>query len=307
MNGTSLFKRLFSAGSSAISEAGAKVSISEPGYLTRQEADEILAELIETDTEGHFIPPVAAYASCPQRIYVALAASLPVPQRVLSCAGLCYIQLLDDPDQEGRVRVAALPSHLELASRWKVRTLSLREEHLHLMLPWDRTLQRLATCCVRDVLQVYASRISGVEVPAHPYAWRGSEQPTQMLPCEREQQDVAGEALPEQVFIPVEIAQELANQFKTTKKRNCKKICSPRFFWLKAIITTLQQQRTSLSTFETMLFKMLKYLKKRWQGEGKVERSAFQIQATPVRKEQTCLGWSLLLGFPQTTLRAWGF
>lgn len=274
-----------------------------PTYLTNQEVSAILREMGKTDASGYMVPLVDAQPSNQHLTYVALSTIFPEKQRVqASCAGLCYLQILCEDAQEVRVRVAALPSHFEALDRHKVSFLIMTREQFRQILPWDRTLQRLETCCVRDVLQVYVSRISGGEVVAHPYALDVDGLPVQALAPsgQKESADVVGEMLPEQVFVPANLALNLASQLTARDKQGQKTMCSPRFFWLKAIIMMLEKLQQPLSTFETMLLRMVRYLKKNRHG-------GFQIQETPVRKEKTCLGWSLLLGFPQTTLRRWGF
>lgn len=317
MHGNTLLKRLFSTGGSAIAAAAQE---GESGYLTRQEVNAIVAELVERDGEGQIIPPVDTYRPCPHRIYVALATIFPEEQRstIVSCAGLCYMQLLDGPGPERRVRVAALPSHLESANHRKVQALSLCEEQLRQMLPWDRTLQRLETCCVREVLQAYVYHLSGIEISAHPYELGGDSLPIQELvrtpDVQREQSKVVWTVLPE-VFVSATSAQDLAHRIKESTEHGGKKTCPQHLFWIKTMIAALERQLRHLNAqsqaaicdrYTKLLVTAERMISVFTRRNGSSDRR-FLVKAIPLRRNDRCLGWHLVIELPQTALQQWGW
>lgn len=319
MYGNGLLKRLFSAGDGGIAVAAQEAFAIEPGYLTHREANAIIAELVEKDREGQLIPPVVTHSACRQRIYVALATIFPEVQRgtVVSCAGLCYMQILNASGLERRVRVAALPSHLESASHRKIQTLSLREEQLRQMLPWDRTLQRLEICCVREVLQTYVYQLSCIEIFAHPYEPGDDsllvQEPVRAPDVQRERSEVVWTALPE-MFVSATTAQDLAGCIKGSTQHGGKKTYPQPLFWLKTMVAVLNRQLRHLNAQSqaaicdryTKLLAVAERMVSIFKRRNGSSHRCFLVDAIPLRRDGRCLGWHLVIALSKNALRQWG-
>jgi hypothetical protein len=138
----------------------AKRSQKLTGLLRFLMPKEVCGILDELDATGHLLSGSSDLLGEVPCIYVALATLLPEEWRATaSCAGLCYIQILDGDSQQCCVRVAATPRYLETTPSRKAQVLALSREQIWQILPWDRTLQRMETCCVREVLEVYARQL----------------------------------------------------------------------------------------------------------------------------------------------------
>ena len=89
------------------------------------------------------------------RVYVALADILPLELRPqASCAGLCYL-VVEQHIQAGsyRVKAAALPQRLSDPRCHRVFTVFVEADELAQVLPYDRALQSIPTCDLRELLE----------------------------------------------------------------------------------------------------------------------------------------------------------
>src|SRR5213082_1941414 len=94
-------------------------------------------------------------SSSTMRVYVALADILPPELRPqASCAGLCYL-VVEQHMQPGsyRVKAAALPQRLSDSRSQRVFTVFVETDELAQALPYDRALQSIPTCDLRELLE----------------------------------------------------------------------------------------------------------------------------------------------------------
>lgn len=287
-------------------------------FLTPEEIKDILAELGEQSEDGYTIPSLSLPTYF-QQTYVALATILPEEQRVqASCAGLCFVQILDlDKEaQQYHIGVAAISSFLDAANPGKVQHLTLTKNQLRQMLPWDRTLQRLETCCVREVLQVYVYRLGAVEISAHPYKLEDDslpvQQPTQAPDVQRKRSKVVWTALPE-VFVSATTAQDLADRIKKSAEHGGKKTCPQRLFWLKTMIAALNRQLQHLNARShaafcdlcTKLLATAEGMVSAFKRRNRLNNLCFLVNAIPLRQDGHWLGWHLVIWLPQAALQQW--
>jgi len=149
--------------------------------------------------------------------YVALAATILPPdlQAYASAAGLCHLRITSSDTEQCLLEVAALPHRLNDSTHSKrVFTLWVDIEHLahSSILPWDRTLQSLPTCDVRECLQaqLFAVPLSTSDdgtLPVCAASLEGEPEGAEPAPQEQECQVMTLLPLPE-VFISCQTVNE---------------------------------------------------------------------------------------------------
>ena len=104
-------------------------------------------------------PIVSSYS----QTYVALATLLPPELRPrASCAGLCYIELARQVSSDlYRARVVALPHYLNGSYPRKVYPVYLSDEEVAQALPYERDLQHLSTCDLREAVEQHVRQTGG--------------------------------------------------------------------------------------------------------------------------------------------------
>src|SRR5262249_44444914 len=135
-----------------------------------------------------------------------------------SAAQLCYFRLAECAPQADRlfVRVSALPHRLDETNGPRVFTVCLTTEQIAQALLWDRTLQGLPTCEVRELVALHAQQVVGtslalasplaraVTAPSAPVAAETEED----LPPAGTQEGLSLVPLPE-VFVSCETVQRV--------------------------------------------------------------------------------------------------
>ncbi len=230
----------------------------------------------------------------PEQTYVALATLLPSDLRPhASCACMCFFQVERSAGgSQHTVRVAALPHRLGDTKSTRVFLFSLSDEQLAQALPWDRPLQALPTCEVREQVEAHVRAVGGTLPPAEPTA----------LPASPVQHEVQFVALPE-VFVSCETLQDAltevdapTQEFPTQQRRFWMQRV-----WLRAAVAMLRRQLAHVNqACQVTLHAFLKHL------DGAV-RSVFVaahhsqyplVHASPAYCGDRHVGWHLRIGVP---------
>jgi hypothetical protein len=239
----------------------------------------------------------------PDIIYVAPATLLPSHLRArASAAHMCFFQIVDHTANAERlfVRVSALPHRLDDLDSLRVYTLCLSAQQLVQSLPWDHALQAMATCDVRELVELHArERCCGPLLV--PEAAPTAAAPLSTRP--QEEQDVAIMALPE-IFVSCETVEEIVASVQVAHKdaHPHKQQHWMQLTWLRAAMTMLRRQRSHVAHLQKKLLASLATL-------DHAIRCAFVAQhrvrhplvcASPVFIEGRQVGWHLNVGVPVT-------
>jgi hypothetical protein len=231
--------------------------------------------------------------------YVALAASILPPdlQAYASAAGLCHLLIASLGEEHCLLQVAALPHRLQdTASSKRVFTLWVDTERLahSSVLPWDRTLQNLPTCEVRECLEAQMFSFSGDDITLPACADSLEVEPQYAEPAPQECQAITLLPLPE-VFVSCQTVNETVTEapeppldgaaFRLTRWT--------RLVWLHAALAMVRRQlahsRQSFHKLDILLDKVI--------GAQRRLRQAL-VSASAVYVGERLVGWRLKIALP---------
>lgn len=236
--------------------------------------------------------------------YVALAAMLLPPelQMQASAAGLCHVQFTGYTVADQHcIQVAALPHRFdEAASSRRVFTVWVDAEQLASILPWDRSLQSLPTCEVRERLQLHPQH----EVPvrnelhledrtARPHPQEPQEQADHL--ADHPQETITLLPLPE-LFVSSQTVQETVAETPNSSSRTGSvsgRLCWTRLTWLHAALAMVRRQMShahqTFAKLDTMLENVI-------ATQRHLRHSL--VSASAVYVGQRLVGWRLQIAYP---------
>jgi hypothetical protein len=234
--------------------------------------------------------------------YVGLAAAL-LPyelQLQASAAGLCHLRIVALDEGQAVLQVAALPHRLhDATSSRRVFTIWVAAPQLEHVLPWDRSLQGLPTCDVRECLQelMFAVPLSANNestLPACAASLEEEPENVEPAPQEQERQGVTLLPLPE-VFVSCQTVNEAVAEapeppfdgsvFRLTRWT--------RLVWLHAALAMVRRQLTH----SRQIFHKLDILLDKVIGAQRRLRQAL-VSANAVYVGRRLVGWRLKIALP---------
>ena len=244
----------------------------------------------------------------PDITYVALAATLLPPdlQAQASAAGLCHVQVTGyTVANQHCIQVAALPHRFEEAtSSRRVFTLWVDAEQLSHALPWDRSLQGLPTCDVREHLLAQAVALK--DAPSHSIATQMPEHRSVDGPELQEplapQQDETTVLLPlPELFVSCETVHEaVAEAAEPLLPRSSGRRTSwTRLAWLHAALAMVRRQ---MSHACQAFMKLDILLEKVIATQRRFHQSL--VSASAVYVGERLVGWRLQIAYPMREVLA---
>jgi hypothetical protein len=239
--------------------------------------------------------------------YVALAATILPPdlQAYASAAGLCHLRITSSDAEHYFLEVAALPHRLnDFASSKRVFTLWVEAEQLahSSVLPWDRALQSLPTCDVRECLEAQMLSFPGddITLPACADSLGVEPQYAEPAPQEQERQVMTLLPLPE-VFVSCQTVNEAVAEapeppfddatFRLTRWT--------RLVWLRAALAMVRRQLAH----SRQVFHKLDILLDKVIGAQRRLRQAL-VSASAVYVGDRLVGWRLKIALPMVEVLA---
>ncbi len=240
-------------------------------------------------------------SNSPEYTYVALATLLPCKLRAYaSIANLCFFQVVDHATNAEQlfVRVTALPHRLDDIDSPRVFTVCLSTEQLAKALPWDRAMQAISTCDVRELVELHAKQkcSSTLQVPEveHPVAVPAPPRPL-------EEKEISFVALPE-VFVSCETVQEVVAeaQVPSGNAPQPKQRRWAQLTWLRAAIAMMRRQLSQITQLQGKLLASLATLDQAIRCAYVAHHRLRQplVCASPVFIKDRQVGWHLHLGVP---------
>jgi len=240
--------------------------------------------------------------------YVGLAAALLPAELQLqaSAAGLCHLHIAALDEEQVLLQVAALPHRLhDTAHSRRVFTIWVAAPQLAYVLPWDRSLQSLPTCDVRERLQaqMFAAPLSASEestLPVCAASLEGAPEDAEPVPPEQERQGMTLLPLPE-LFVSSETVSETVAEapeppldgstFRLTRWT--------RLVWLHAALAMVRRQlahsRQAFHKLDILLDKVI--------GAQRRLRQAL-VSASAVYVGERLVGWRLKIALPMVEVLA---
>jgi hypothetical protein len=243
-------------------------------------------------------------------IYVALAASILPPdlQAYASAAGLCHLLITPVDEKQCLLQVAALPHRLhDTASSKRVFTLWVETERLahSSVLPWDRTLQSLPTCDVRECLQaqLFAVPLSASDdgtLPVCAASLEGEPEDAEPTPQEQERQVMTLLPLPE-IFVSCQtISETVAEAPEPPFTGSAVRLTRwTRLVWLHAALAMVRRQLAH----SRQMFHKLDILLDKVIGAQRRLRQAL-VSASAVYVGERLVGWRLKIALPMVEVLA---
>ncbi|HEX6484896.1 MAG TPA: hypothetical protein VF043_39125 [Ktedonobacteraceae bacterium] len=234
--------------------------------------------------------------------YVGLAAALLPDELQLqaSAAGLCHLRIAALDEGQALLQVAALPHRLhDTASSRRVFTIWVAAPQLAHVLPWDRALQSLPTCEVREYLQklMFAVPLSTSDestLPVFATSLEGEPEETEPAPPEQARQGMTLLPLPE-LFVSSETVNETVAEapeppldgstFRLTRWT--------RLVWLHAALAMVRRQLAH----SRQVFHKLDILLDQVIGAQRRLRQAL-VSASAVYVGERLVGWRLKIALP---------
>jgi hypothetical protein len=234
--------------------------------------------------------------------YVGLATALLPAELQLqaSAAGLCYLRIASLDEEQAVLQVAALPHRLQdTAASRRVFTIWVATPQLAYVLPWDRALQRLPTCDVRECLQaqlfaVPLSASDGSMLPVCAASLEGEPEDAEPASQEQEHQTITLLPLPE-VFVSCQTVNETVAEapdppfdgaaFRLTRWT--------RLMWLHAALAMVRRQLAH----SRQVFHKLDILLDKVIGAQRRLRQAL-VSASAVYIGERLVGWRLEIALP---------
>jgi hypothetical protein len=239
--------------------------------------------------------------------YVALAATILPPdlQAYASAAGLCHLRITSSDAEHYFLEVAALPHRLnDFASSKRIFTLWVETEQLahSSILPWDRALQSLPTCEVRERLEAQMFPFPGDDVilPTCTDSLETEPEYAVSAPPEQERQVMTLLPLPE-VFVSCQTVNETVAEapeppldgsaFRLTRWT--------RLVWLHAALAMVRRQLAN----SHQIFHKLDLLLDKVIGAQRRLRQAL-VSASAVYVGDRLVGWRLKIALPMVEVLA---
>lgn len=237
-----------------------------------------------------------AVCFCADLTYVALAETI-LPDELrpyASAAGLCHFHVTFSGEKKSLIRVAALPHRLDDgATSRHVFTIWVNTEQLDSALSWDRALQNLPTCEVREQLEARLSPcFSSFREEILPTTCNEELTSTGETVAQRHE-EVTLVPLPE-LFVSVETVNEAAHeQSGASPTLPTHPTRWTRFIWLRAALAMVRRQ----AQHTHCVFDRLDILLNKVISMQHRVRSSL-VSASPVHIGNRLVGWKLQIAFP---------
>ena len=246
-------------------------------------------------------------SSSTMRVYVALADTLPPElQPKASCAGLCYL-VVEQQMQAGsyRVKAAALPQRLSDPRCHRVFTVFVEADELAQVLPYDRALQSIPTCDLRELLEQRGS--GGRDLLCAPEEQRNGSA-LSLVALEPSGEERA--ALLPELFVSQQTVADAAEVVDVPAGGGSSKRCRLhvlQFIWIQAAMMMARRQMESAKwspqrDLHTTYSKLHAYLCRVFEACHQAYRMF--VSARPAYVEDRQVGWYIQVGVPASLLAA---
>src|SRR5207248_4195788 len=224
-----------------------------------------------------------------------------------SCAGLSYL-VVEQHIQPGsyRVKAAALPQRLSDSRSQRVFTVFVETDELAQALPYDRALQSIPTCDLRELLEQRGSGGRDLLCAPGKEQRNGSALPLVALEPSREERA----ALLPELFVSLQTAADAAEVVDaplgggTSKRRSLHVL---QFIWIQAAMMMARRQMESAKwspqrDLHTTYSKLHAYLCRVFEACHQAYRMF--VSARPAYVHDRQVGWYIQVGVPASLLAA---
>ena len=249
-------------------------------------------------------------SSSTMRVYVALADILPPELRPqASCAGLCYL-VVEQHMQAGsyHVKVAALPQRLSDSRCHRVFTVFVEADELVQALPYDRALQSMPTCDLRELLEQGARGSSGIDLLCAPGEVQRNGSAPSLVALEPSREERA--ALLPELFVSLQTvadAAEVVGALPGGGSSKRRRLHVLQFIWIQAAMMMARRQMESAKwslrrDLHATYGKLHAYLCRVFEACHQAYRMF--ASARPAYVEDRQVGWYIQVGVPASLLAA---
>src|SRR5437588_4276728 len=247
-------------------------------------------------------------SSSTMRVYVALADILPPELRPqASCAGLCYL-VVEQHILAGsyRIKAAALPQRLIDPRSHRVFTVFVEADELVQALPYDRALQSMPTCDLRELLEQRGS--GGIDLLCAPGEEQRNGSALSLVALEPSREERA--ALLPELFVSQQTVADAAEVVDappgggTSKRRRLHVL---QFIWIQAAMMMARRQMESAKwslqrNLHATYSQLHAYLCQVFEACHQTYR--IFASARPAYVEDRQVGWYIQVGVPASLLAA---